>query len=76
MQVVLNSRYALQIKVPQLSRSGHLGTWAVGSFLSTCPLMSLPSILLGKEMVLIVRGTCFPQLSFVVISLLHMQWPD
>ena len=60
MQVVLNSTYALQIKIPQLSWSGHLGTWAVGSFLSACPLMYLPSILLGKETVAAIKRHLLP----------------
>ena len=76
MQVVLNSTYAVQIKVPQLSWSGHLGTRAVDSFLSTCPLMSLPSILLRKETMLPLRGACFHRASLLVIRLLRMQWPD
>ena len=49
--------YALQIKVPRLSLSRRC------SFLSTCPLRSLPSFPLGKEMALPLTGTCFRPVS-------------
>lgn len=51
--------YALQSKVPRVSLSRRC------SFLSTCPLRSLPSFPLGKEMALPLTGTCFHQVSLM-----------